>query len=75
MCVSLDNLEMSTEQLDLARSQVRECAYTKWRQAGFPPNDGIGFWLEAEQEWIGRNYVPPRPFESPSANSNGRAYL
>jgi hypothetical protein len=73
MCVSLENIELSAEQRDSARCQVRECAYTKWRQAGSPPNDGIGFWLEAEREWISHNYVPPRPFELASANSKGRA--
>jgi hypothetical protein len=73
MCVSLENIELSAEQRDSARCQVREWAFERWRSDGSPPGDGIQYWLEAEQEWISHNYVPPRPFESPSANSNGRA--
>lgn len=30
--------------------QVRELAYHKWEEAGYPPGDGVNFWLEAEAE-------------------------
>ena len=69
MCVSLENLELSSEQLEFARSQVRESAYEKWRRAGSPPNDGVEYWLEAEREWISRKYVPWRPIEMASPNA------
>lgn len=29
---------------------IRLCAYQKWEEAGKPTEDGIRFWLEAEQE-------------------------
>lgn len=29
---------------------IREIAYSKWEQAGWPAGDGMNFWLEAEQE-------------------------
>lgn len=29
---------------------VRELAYYKWAAAGYPPSDGVSFWLEAENE-------------------------
>jgi hypothetical protein len=30
--------------------KVREQAYYKWEQAGYPSGDGVNFWLEAEAE-------------------------
>jgi hypothetical protein len=30
--------------------KVRERAYYKWEQAGYPSGDGVNFWLEAESE-------------------------
>lgn len=30
--------------------KVRERAYYKWEQAGYPSGDGVNFWLEAEAE-------------------------
>lgn len=35
---------------DSRQNAIRELAYTKWEQAGWPTGDGIQFWLEAEQE-------------------------
>ena len=29
---------------------IRTRAYYKWVEAGCPPGDGVGFWLEAEAE-------------------------
>lgn len=34
------------------QEQVRLLAYLKWEAAGCPFGDGIGFWLEAEEELI-----------------------
>jgi hypothetical protein len=31
---------------------IREIAYFKWEQAGWPAGDGMSFWLEAEQEFL-----------------------
>ena len=31
---------------------IREIAYSKWEQAGWPTGDGMSFWLEAEQELL-----------------------
>ena len=28
---------------------IRELAHAKWAAAGYPPGDGVRFWLEAEQ--------------------------
>jgi hypothetical protein len=64
MCVSLENIELLPEQRDSARRQIRERAYERWSKDGSPPSDGIVYWLDAEREWIGRNYVPPRPLET-----------
>lgn len=30
--------------------EIRRCAYQKWERAGKPTDDGVRFWLEAEQE-------------------------
>ena len=30
--------------------EIRHRAYQKWESAGRPEGDGVGFWLEAEQE-------------------------
>lgn len=29
---------------------IRDLAYRKWEAAGWPPGDGVNFWLEAERE-------------------------
>jgi hypothetical protein len=28
--------------------EIRELAYCKWAEAGYPHGDGVSFWLEAE---------------------------
>lgn len=28
--------------------KIRELAYRKWEEAGYPHGDGVNFWLEAE---------------------------
>jgi hypothetical protein len=60
MAVSLESLDLTPEQLELAREMVRKWAYIKWEEAGRPISDGEPFWGEAEREWIERCYVPPR---------------
>lgn len=30
--------------------KVRELAYYKWEQAGYPSGDGVDFWLQAEAD-------------------------
>lgn len=39
---------------DSREQAIREIAYHKWEQAGQPICDGITFWLEAEQEFLGQ---------------------
>jgi hypothetical protein len=34
----------------LCEDAIREKAYLKWEKAGYPPSDGVQFWLEAESE-------------------------
>lgn len=37
-------------QAQVCCEKIRERAYYKWEQAGYPSGDGIDFWLEAEAE-------------------------
>lgn len=32
---------------------IRTLAYLKWEAAGYPPGDGVEFWLTAEREVCG----------------------
>ena len=34
----------------VSAEDIRLCAYQKWENEGKPADDGIRFWLEAEQE-------------------------
>ena len=34
----------------MMEEKIRELAYLKWERAGYPPGDGVNFWLEAEAE-------------------------
>jgi Protein of unknown function (DUF2934) len=36
----------------LPEEEVRLRAYQKWEAAGRPDGDGVGYWLEAEQELL-----------------------
>lgn len=58
--VSLEDLVLTPEELEIARSQVQEIAYTKWEAAGCPKGCDALFWNEAELEWIEYMYVPDR---------------
>lgn len=35
------------------QQEIRELAYCKWEQAGYPSGDGTEFWKSAEQELFG----------------------
>lgn len=41
--------EITTE-TQICCEKIRERAYYKWEQAGYPEGDGSNFWLEAEAE-------------------------
>jgi hypothetical protein len=58
--MNLETLELTAEELKLAREQVRHMAYRKWQEAGCPPGDPLSFWKDAELEWIEYEYVPDR---------------
>ena len=61
MCLTLDTLELTEEEINAAREEVQRLAYFKWEQAGCPHDaDPREFWYEAEREWIEFNYVPDR---------------
>ena len=56
----LDQLLLTEEELESARSQVRDMAYRKWQESGCPENESLKYWQEAEREWIEYYYVPDR---------------
>jgi len=58
--MNLESLELTEEELQIAKEQVRQIAYAKWQRAGCPPGDPLVFWREAELEWIEYEYVPDR---------------
>ena len=56
--MSLESLELTDEELELARKQVERLAYCKWEEAGCPMCDPLDFWRVAEREWISLYYLP-----------------
>jgi len=56
----LDLLMLTEDELIIARKKIREMAYIKWQEAGYPEGDELSFWREAELEWIQYYYVPDR---------------
>jgi hypothetical protein len=60
MCVTLDTLELTRDELDRAKDRVRQLAYLKWEAAGRPFDGSANFWLEAERHWIEHEYTPHR---------------
>lgn len=38
--------------MDACEEAIRELAYLKWEEAGYPSGDGHDFWLDAEREVI-----------------------
>jgi hypothetical protein len=59
MC-TLNNLELTRDELDRAKDRVRQLAYLKWEAAGRPFDGSTQFWLEAERHWIEYEYTPHR---------------
>ncbi len=41
------------------REKIAKRAYLKWEKAGYPPGDGVQFWLDAENEL--EREQPPKP--------------
>lgn len=64
MTVTLESLELTAEEMDASKEAVQKMAYFKWLDAGCPDGGQLEFWLYAEREWIGHNYVPHRARES-----------
>ena len=60
MSVTLDNLELTRDELDRAKDRVRQLAYLNWEAAGLPFDSGLKFWLEAERHWIEYEHTPHR---------------
>ena len=55
---SLNLLQLTEDELEMAQQTVREMAYLKWQAAGCPEDQSLKFWLEAELEWVEYRYVP-----------------
>lgn len=47
----LNEVSVCQEQATKREEAIRTAAYLKWEAAGFPPGDGVNFWLEAEEEF------------------------
>jgi hypothetical protein len=60
MCVTLDTLELTRDELERAKDRVRQLAYLKWEASGRPFDGSTTFWLEAERQWIEHEYTPHR---------------
>ena len=60
MCVKLDTLELTRDELEQAKDRVRQLAYLKWEAAGRPFDGSAKFWHEAERQWIEHEYTPHR---------------
>jgi hypothetical protein len=63
MTVTLETLELTPEERNSCQDAVEQMAYFNWLGAGSPDDGQLEFWLEAEREWIGYNYVPNRPLD------------
>jgi hypothetical protein len=60
MCVTLDTLDLTPDELEQAKDRVRQLAFLKWEAAGRPYDGSTKFWLEAERMWIEHEYTPHR---------------
>lgn len=69
---SLDSLMLTQAELSIAKEQVRQMAYFKWKNAGCPDGRSQRFWSEAELEWIEYFYVPHRDSTDPQTHSESR---
>ena len=73
MSATLETLELTPEELESCREAVRKMAYCKWLDAGRPDSGELDFWVEAEREWIERNYVPHRTLDGTRPEPTHRA--
>ena len=69
MSITIESLQLSPEQLEYCRVQVRTLAFKKWQEAGCLAGRAVNYWLEAEAEWIGSCYVPDRPYDGKRPNT------
>jgi hypothetical protein len=60
MCVTLETLELTHDELERAKDRVRKLAYLKWEAAGRPYDGRKKLWHEAERQWIEHEYTPHR---------------
>ncbi|MBI3461511.1 MAG: DUF2934 domain-containing protein [Planctomycetes bacterium] len=60
MSLNLETLDLTPEELEHAKRQVRVIAYHHWEEAGHPDDSALNLWLTAEREWICHQYVPDR---------------
>ena len=54
---------------------IREIAYSKWEQAGWPIGDGMNFWLEAEQELADQELCESACVHDSNGNSSGPSLI
>jgi hypothetical protein len=60
MSTNLDTLELTPDELEHAKQQVRLLAYRHWQEGGCPLDSALTFWAMAEREWMCSQYVPNR---------------
>jgi hypothetical protein len=73
MGATMETLEMTSEELNSSQDAVHKLAYFKWLDAGRPDCRELGFWLEAEREWIQHNYVPHRMLDGTRPRLDGQS--
>jgi len=74
MYPTLETLDMTPEQLAVAREVICRRAYQNWLDAGQPCGADVECWLKAEQQWIAQDYVPPRPLDGQRPDALPRQY-
>ena len=70
MTVTLETLELISEELNSSKDAVQKMAYFKWLDAGCPDCGQLELWLTAEREWIERHYVPRRALDGARQQSD-----
>ncbi len=63
MSVTLENLELTPQELESCKDIVRRMAYFHWLDAGQPEGAELDSWLKAESEWFEHDYVPYRSLD------------
>ena len=66
MSLNLETLDLTPEELEHAKTQVRVMAYHHWEEGGRADNSALNFWLMGEREWICHQYVPDRHNSRPT---------